>query len=152
MTDISHRPAWFALAVAATVNVAVGIPVYLWAGLSHYFMNDLPSRDDNLSYLRWGVAAAVVSTLLLMLLSVTDRRLSWRVVAFAAGMSAAINGVFLAFSFGTDVDGLGDDSGTTYGAMMATSTVRSLAAGCAAVAALGLMLAVLGRPSRARRP
>jgi hypothetical protein len=133
--------------IALLVHLGVGIPVYLWAGMSSYFMNDLPGADDNLNYLRWGIIAALLSATVLVLLSVRNPGASWRAVAFAAGTSAAVNGAWLAFFFGTDVDNLGDDSGTMYDAM-STSTVWSIAAGCAVMAVVGLATSVATAPRR----
>ncbi|KQV75727.1 hypothetical protein ASC61_12330 [Aeromicrobium sp. Root344] len=108
-------------------------------------MNDLPGRADNLSYLQWGVISAVLTTLVLILLSVRNPRLMWRDVAFAAGTASAVNGAWLAFFFGTQISDLGDDSGTMYDPMP-TATVRSIAIWCAAAAVIGLVTAWFSRP------
>jgi hypothetical protein len=141
-------PATGASLIALLVNLGVGIPVCIWAFMASYFMNDLPDADDNLYFLRCGIIAALLAATILVLLSVRNPRVSWRAVAFAAATSAAINGAWLAFFFGSDVENLGDDSGTTYDAM-STSTVWSIAAGCAVAALVGLAVAVWTRPRAA---
>lgn len=141
-------PATGAAFIALGVHLGVGIPIYFWAGMSSYFMNDLPGVDDNLAYLQWGIISATLSSAVLVLLSVRNPRVTRRAVAFAVGTSAAL-GAWLAFFFGTSVDNLGDDSGTTYDAM-STDTVRSIATACALAAVIGVVVAVVGRPRRPR--
>ncbi|KRC66381.1 hypothetical protein ASE12_17410 [Aeromicrobium sp. Root236] len=141
-------PAASAALIALGVHVGVGIPIYFWAGLSTYFMNDLPTAHDNVSYLRWGVISALLSATALVLLSVRNPRGTWRAIAFAAATAAVPNGAWLAFFFGTQISDLGDDSGTTYDAM-STSTVRSIATACVVAAVIGLVVAVVSRPRRA---
>lgn len=136
------RPSWL---LATAVNLVVGTFTYAAGFMSSYVLNDLPGADDNLNYLRWGIAGTLLSATVLALLPMRNPGLSWRAVAFAAGTSAAINGTWLALFFGSDVDNLGDDSRTMYGAMP-SSTVWSIAVGCAVAALLGLVVAVWTRP------
>lgn len=133
--------------IALVVNVGVGVPVYFWAGMSSYFMNDLPRADDNLNYLRWGIIAAILSSGVLVLLSIRKPGFSWRAVAFATGTSAAINGAWIAYGFGFNVANLADDSRTSYGAMT-SSTLWSIVAGCVVAALLGLFGAAATAPRR----
>ena len=113
--------------------------------MSSYFMNDLPDADDNLNFLRWGIIAALLSATVLVLLSVKNPGVTWRVVAFAAGTSAAVNGAWLAYFFGSDVDSLADDTRTAYGAMT-RSTLTSIVVNCVVVAVVGVVVAVMCRP------
>jgi hypothetical protein len=141
-------PAVGAGLIGVFVTLGVGVPIYFWAGMSSYFMNDLPGADDNLAYLQWGIISAILSSAVLVLLSVRNPRVTRRAVAFAVGTSAALNGAWLAFFFGTSIDELGDDSRTMYDAM-SRSTVSSIATACAAAAILGLVVAVAAAPRRA---
>jgi hypothetical protein len=138
----------FVALLVVAITVAVGVPFFLVGFFSSYFMNGVPSGDDHLRYATTMAAGAAVSAAFIALAlwqwaGSSRSRAAWCGVGGAFGLNAA----FLTTHFLATASSLGSDPEHFY-EVWTVQQVRLLALGCAAVAAVGLAVAVRTAPAR----
>lgn len=115
----------------------VGIPSYIWAGLTSYFMNDLPGGDDHLRFAKTMLTGAMLAGVLSTVwIQRTRRWTALRAAACGLGGAIAINGALLCWMFAFGAEDIGAEAPDMYDGWTA-GQAYGLAAVCGLLALIG---------------
>lgn len=143
MSETTTKERRHVRAIVLGISMVVGFFAFLYAGLTTYFMNDIPAGADNL---RFTSLVASGSLLAAVIASITIRyRQPWgwaRSAMCGFGGAFAVNGFGLGLYFATSASDLGGDP-TYYYNVWTVGQVYAFAAACAVVwVACGLIFSL----------
>jgi hypothetical protein len=138
--------------LGVVANLFIGLLLYVFGFMTSYFLNDMPSTRDHVTFMASGLATAVVSTIFVVAL--TGKPFPAHLWAFVGSISVAVNATFLGVFFAGLASDFGSDPTYVYDAM-STGQVRALGYVCLvlAVMAIGAAITIATRnPEREATP